>query len=352
MPVKRVNLESRGICLFLGVVIAFFFMICTKGEAAASPKAIELKLATWVSTTHHLHRNVYKRFADEVGKATQGRVKITVYPSASLVKPKEMVDATYQGITDFAMFVTDYTPGRFPLNDLIMLPFMWTGSGERISKIVWQLTKKYMLEEYNKNGVAVLSNYSSTGYQFYTTKPIKTLADMKGLKMRTPGGYGGMALEEMGMIPVSLSAADMYTALERKTINAVMHTPASAIGYKIQEIIKYATVINFINTQCGIIANPGMWNKLPEDIRSKIADIGEQSVAWAGKSYDDEDPPAVESMKKEGVTFFTLSQDELQKAKTLSAPAREKWITDMEAKGLPGKKMYKEAEELMKRFGG
>lgn len=335
------------------MIFALFFLTPPPAANSAPPaKPIELKLATWVSTTHHLHRNVYQRYADEVGKASQGRIKITVYPSESLVKAKEMVDATWQGVTDMAMFVTDYTPGRFPLNDIIMLPFMWTGSGENVSRVVWQITQKYMLEEYKKNGVVVLTNFSSTGYQFYTTRPIRTIGDMKGLKMRTPGGYCNAALEALGMTPVSLSAADMYTALERKTITAMMHTPASARGYKIQEIVKYATIIDFIRTQCGIIANAEMWNKLPEELRKIMAGLGEQAVLWAGRSYDQEDPPAIEMMKKAGVNFFTLPPEELSKAKALSAPAREKWMRDNEAKGLPAKKMYREAEELIKKSTG
>ncbi len=119
------------------LIFMFAVMIVRTPFTSASSKPIELKLAHAWATTHHVHV-ILDQWVKEVEQATNGRVKITIYPGGALSTAVQLYDTVKTGVADLCWFLQGYTPGKFPLTSVIELPFMAT-SAKQGSQALWEL---------------------------------------------------------------------------------------------------------------------------------------------------------------------------------------------------------------------
>ena len=163
---------------------------------SAEAKTINLKFAHQTSPAGFVHKSFHEPWARMVEKATEGRVKITIYPGQSLCKGKEAIEATIGGVTDINWWVQPYFPGRFPLTSVMSLPFVNAPTAEVNSRILQEIYEEFpeVQAEYSKVKVLMLG----TGAPYFlisTKKPVGSLKDMNGLKIRGPGWLYRVAVE-------------------------------------------------------------------------------------------------------------------------------------------------------------
>lgn len=334
----------------LGVSICLIILLASpKPSSGQSAKPIELKLAMWNSMQHTSVVEIYMPLAKELEQRTQGRVKIAFYPNEALGKAKDQYDMAVRGITDIAVFIHGYTPGRFPLAGVMELP-IGVPSGKIGSRVFWELYEKYMKQEYP--GVKVLQLQTSEPGQVHATKKtVKTLGELKGMRIRSSGPQQTALLRALGASPLTIPIPELYDALQKGMADGAL-LPFSAIkDFKLGEVIKHHTVANIYVMTSGLVMNPNTWNSLPPDVQKIMDELtGLKMAEKGGDAFDRYAAAAEAEVKQKGGDVYQLPPAERKLWLTTAQPVIEAWIADMEKKGLPGKQVYQDAVALLAKY--
>jgi len=319
---------------------------------AASAEVLELRAGNEFPPVSFMQKDIFEPWAAEVSKATHGRVKIVNFYAEALGKAVDAFDNTVSGICDIAELGHEYTPGRFTLSMVYYLPFLGANSAEAVSLALWDLYNEFpeIQEEYP--GVKVLSLWATPAFQFLTKKnPIKSLADVKGVKIRCGGGPVVPVLKASGAAVVVMSAGSAYEALEKGTIDGTFFPIGDSFAFGLGEVVKYCTEVNMINTSFGLIMNERSWRKLSpsdQDALSKLS--GAHFAKLAGSVWDANETIGKKGLQKQGVGFINPSPQDLAEFQEATMFLVNEWVADMEAKGLPGKKIVTRAKELAAKY--
>lgn len=328
--------------LFILVVSGIFALSTTSVFA----KTIELTFSSPFPVQQVITGKVIKPWIEEIEKASDGKVKIKLFPAGALGKAPESFDLAEKGIADISYHLADYTPGRFPLTSVFSLPFM-VPSGQKVSEAMWKTFEseaKYQ-EEYSK--VKVLALFGHRGGHFHTVKtPIRGLDDFKGQKIRTANPSISKALTLWGAVPVAQPITETYQALQLGVLDGSVLPYEGLVVFKLNEVVKYSTLADLYTMPMMIVMNKDTWNKLPKDVQDLIdSTTGLAMSSLAGKTFDDAETPFRAINMDKGIEEIILDPAELEKMKHITMPLRNDWVAEMEGKGLPGKKILETALE-------
>lgn len=294
----------------------------------------------------HFMDDVVTEFVEKVEEETDGRIKISSYSGASLAEPDEHFDAAATGSVDIALSVHGYTPGEFPLSPVVELPFMSKTSMEGSTKL-WQLYNEFDEFKDEYAGTVPLWLYTADpGHLHTVSKPVKSLEDLKGMRIRSPSPEASEWLEALGATPVSMPMNETYEALERGVVDGTIGSWEAVVAWGLDEVINYSTVGNFYNTTKYVVMNEDVWNSLSEEDQEIIREISEEMVTRSAEMFDEWTQIGIESADEKGVEVYELSEAELEEWKEYIMPTVENWIKKVEEKGLPGQEVYDRAIEL------
>lgn len=357
--------------LFIGLAIVFIFSLvicgCTKPAPTPTPspapsptpaptpeKTIELKFSYHTPPQASLVSQVFVPWTEGIEQASNGKVKITHYGSASLVSLQDQYDAVVSGLADIAMVEPDVTPGRFPLSEISLLPFLFT-SGEQASRVYYDLLNKYCIDtEWNE--VKVLMTPALMPMQYQGTKSVHVLEDLKGVKLRTGGTLEGVITQTLGATPVEMDTGEVYNSIERGLVDGCWFSSQAVFSFGIKDVTQYRTICDLFSRGWVIVMNLQTWEGLPDDIKKIIED--NSGVERSAELCANNDKVALESRQgligfdkgagHEG--YYTLPADEKARWVEAVEPVYAKWIEDMEARGLPGEEMIEDARTLAKKY--
>jgi TRAP-type transport system periplasmic protein len=345
---KKVFLGKGNLLSVLFVGFAILLAACSGSgkESSSSDKTHELDFSHFFPPTHFMEEEI-QGFAKELEEATEGRVKITSYPGAALAAPDEHFDAAATGSVDFALSVHGYTPGEFPLTSVMELPFM-AKTAVSGSENLWKLMNEFDEFDAEYEGTVPLWLYTTDPGQLFTVdKPVKSLEDLKGMKIRSPSPETSEWLEALGATPVSMPMNENFEALERGVVDGTIAPWEAVKTWGLDEVVNYATVGNFYSTTMFVVMNEDAFNELSEKDQKILMDLaGEKMAKKTGEVFDQYGSEAVEQAKEKGIEIYELSEDELAEWSEFINPTIEKWIKNVEGKGLPGQKVYERAVEL------
>jgi TRAP-type C4-dicarboxylate transport system substrate-binding protein len=323
----------------------------TQAPAPASPaaKVIELRFADWGAPTTG-PAVVEKQWAENIEKASGGRVKISLYFSESLVKMAEIYRGVQSGVADIAIYNVSRDPGLQELNKITQLPFMGWPDMRKSTAILEKLWSKFPALSNEFKDFKVFGLRFLPGYQIhFVKKEVKTPQDIKGMKIIGSGVWVD-SLSAMGAAPVTLGAGDFYMALEKGLAEGHAVHIAACNAFKTLDLLKYHTFFGEggANYQADcFIMNLDTWNKLPADIQKILDDAGR----WRADAQLTSDigmvQSAIDYAKNKNHTLTYLTPDQIKAWVTVVKPVHDKWISDMAAKGLPAKDIYDEANRLI-----
>jgi len=349
---KRLLLVTVAVVLL--VLTAMVLPGCSSQTPVASPektptaapiaeKPIELRYASFIPEMD-VFAQVPGEWAKELEAATNGRIKVTFYHSESLVKMPDLFDAVAAGTADFAMIDALLTPERLSLSGGITLPMLFK-SASQSQQTMWSLLEKYEVfrKQYEPTKVVWCHN-PSTG-QLVGNKPMEKKADLANQKVAIVIPSEAESTRMLGMTPVSTIPTEMYTLLERGVVDAAVGDFNQAFIWKLFEITKYRTGNIDLSVKISpVIMNMKTYEDLPEDLKPIFDEVtdGLKMSQRAGAAYDEFMANSIKIIKeydaaKGNPDFYMLPDAERQLWYETLLPMREKWISDMEAKGLPGK---------------
>jgi TRAP-type C4-dicarboxylate transport system substrate-binding protein len=342
---KRYLLKLLG-SLFLALIILIGTYITVHAQ-----QPIKLRCYYHASPTGG-QAYFYQDWIKKVKEATQGRLDIAFYPGATLGKPTEAYEMVKSGVVDMACVIIGFFPGRFPLSDVVQLPFLDLKSAVVASRVYWGLYEKFPEFKTEFAGVKVLMLYCDAPTPIGTNKPIRTMEDLKGLKIRSLTGSPTEMMKTLGGTPVLMAPGDIYTSMERKVLDGWMWSWEGCVGAKLYEVTDYYNPANTYQPALSFLMNPAAWNKLPPDIQKTMGTyIGAPGTEFFGKEFDrynEMDMAKVKGLK--GRNFTDLSPEEVKRWKETCKPIWDKWVAGVEAKGLPGKAILQEAQNLSAKF--
>jgi len=332
-------------------VIALLLMIGAASTAmAASNKPIKLRLAHGWSPKHHCHV-ILEQWVKDVDQATDGRVKITIFPGGALSTAVQLYDSTRTGVADLAWFLQGYTPGKFPLTSVVELPFMGT-SGRQASQAIWDLYESSPAMQAEYQGVKVLSMWTvDTGQLMTARRVVRNVDDIKGLKLRIGSDTLKPTVEALGAVPILMPIGDLFDSLQKGVVDGTLLGTSAIRTFKLAPILDGMTIGHFFVNAQALGINQKAWEKIsPADQKVMMDLAGMRMAKTMGLKYDSEGKVGYDDAVAAGVEIVEMPPSEMAKWKNAVAGIYKNWIKEMNDKGLPGQQIYDKANELLKKY--
>jgi len=300
---------------------------------------IELKFSYWPPPADKWVQRGILPWGDTIAKATNGRVKVTYFGGSTLGAPPDHMDLVKKGTADIVWMNPGFTAGVFPLTDLRNAPFIYPNV-KVASKVFWR--QQELLNPIEYKDLKVLWTFPTPTQQLSTVKkPIKTLADLKGLKWGTTEPICAKTDAAMGLVPVVIpDETQVYTGLERGMLDGRWQEYNGLVTWKCGEVTKYRVDgVDIFVHQNMIAMNLQKYNSLPADIKKAIDDTtGFNESAHAGEVWDqceqDSRAEQLASDKKKGYPEpYVLPTAEREKWITAAQPAVEGWLKEAADRG-------------------
>ena len=307
----------------------------------AMPAAGEttLRYNNWIPPTHFIIKNGFVKYFEDVAAATGGRIKIEL-TAQSLGAPPRQMQLALDGIADIAWGVHSYTPGTYPLAEMVELPFIGSGS-DKDSVAYWRVFKA-MFEKtgMHPEGVHTLAvHVHPPGHIYNGRRAIKTIDDFKGLKLRAANATTTIAFQKFGATPITMPVTGMRDALSKGIVDGTMFTSEGIFNFNIGDFIKHATIIEggLYSQSFFVVINKKKWDALPEKDRAAIDKLsGEALARRLGTTWQTEENAGMDKLAKAGVEVTKADAAMMAQMKEALASIEKDWIEKAKAKGVDG----------------
>ena len=310
-----------------------------------------LTMSSWVGPTHPLTRDVLGGWAAAVEKATNGRVKMQMLPKAPMAAAGTF-DGVRDGLVDVSYVTASYTPARHPLPLLAELP--GSGGSAEVNSVAYnRIHWKYLQQANEYKGVKLLGVFThGPGQMFSVKKPVTSVADLAGMKVRSGGGISEASAKALGASPLVKPAPESYELLSSGVADATFFPSESIRSFNLDKVVKHATYFpgGFYSSSFGFFMNEDKWNKLSKQDQDAITSVsGEALARLAGKAWDAADKVGIEALKAAGVTMVDANPAFVADVRKRTEPLINDWIKAANAKGIDGAKVYAEFHEELKK---
>jgi TRAP-type C4-dicarboxylate transport system substrate-binding protein len=334
------------------VIALLLALVALAASPASGQDVIKLKFSHFLPAAHNHHANVIVPWVEEVRKKTNGRVEITVFPTASLCKPPQQYECTRDGISDISWAVTGWTPNRFPMSSVLELPFMHrtAATGAQMLADLWD---PYLHKEFDDVHVLGM-NVHAAGHVHTTNKPIRTLEDFKGMKIRTPTAVVGDLLDTLGATKIGMPVNAIYESASNGVIDGFALPYEALPSFKLHEVAKYTTEVGMYTTVFMTIVNKKKWDSLPADVKRVLEETtSPRSGQWkrVGESWDKAEVVGRKAVVDRRNEILVLPREERRRWRDAVKGVDEKWAADLEKRGLPGRALLKDARALAVKYG-
>ncbi len=306
---------------------------------ARAQATYNLKLGHFIAPTH-IFAKYLEAWVAEVMSKSDGRLKITIFPANVMGPVQNYADYARTGVADIAWFLHGATPGRFPLTEIIQLPYM-VGSAEIGTKVLNDPTVLQLLTpEYQGLKVLYLLTHQP-GNLHTSSKPVRTVDDMKGMRIRFASVTIKSFIAALGGTPVGVPPSGIADALHKGTIDGCFVDYGGAdSAFHLGGIVKYTTEMYSYVSSFGVVMNPNSYANLPPDLQKLIDDTTRPRIEEMGKLWDSADAPGKKYLMSEGDTPIELSAEQNALFKKIGAEDTAKVLAELDAKGMPASKVH------------
>ncbi len=312
---------------------------------SAASADVTLTASSWVPPAHLLSR-AQADWCAEVAKQTSNRVKCNILPKP-VAPPPGTYDAVRDGLADLSYSVEGYTPGRYTLAKIAEFPFL--GDSAIATSVAYErIYRKYLAKFDEHRGLKVITVFThGPGIIFNNKRPIRSLADLDGIKFRVGGGVVNDIGKAVGANMTLKPAPQSYELLSSGVVDGVWFPAESVDGFKLEKLLKYSTSLpgGLYNTSFAMVMNPATWAKIPKADQAIIEKLsGEWAARFIGKYWEDADRKSKALMQAAGYEATVADAKFVADFKAKTAPIEAEWIKEAEAKGL------KNAAAVLKEF--
>jgi TRAP-type transport system periplasmic protein len=250
--------------------------------------------------------------AEEVEKATDGKIKIEVNAGGALGGERDTIELAMSNNLDIATCANSVLANFIPEMGILDQAYLWKNSDEAHAAVdgpVGDLIE----EEAEKLGLHVIGYMESGFRNTFSTKPIESIDDFKGVTIRTmENKYHQAAFKSFGAMPVAMAYNDVFTALQQRTIDACENATANCWNSGFYEVTKHITNTQHAFVYILLCMSDEAWNKIPEDLRDTFLEAVHKGVETERELLVQANEEATEKLKAEGVEFHDIDIAELQ----------------------------------------
>ncbi len=344
---------NKSIALF-GIISLILMLAALPfiGACAAAPaEVIELKFGFHSGPQSITTTDTWIPYARLIEEAAKNKVKVTTYPAATLFKPPDAYDAVLTGVTDIAWVFPGMNPGRFPLQEIVSLPFLGTKDdlmAALMHQHLYDTIPEFRQQFADVKWLAAFGDYPTP---IGTKEPVRRLEDLKGLKIRAPGGPPSVWLKSVGATPMLIAPAGIYPNLEKGVIDGWVMAYNGSASYSLQEQTKYFTEAKVYFPPMMVVMNLEKWNSLPPDVQKGIDSIsGAAGAKIIGELWSKNTAVNIQLVRDTGREIITLSPEEKARWVALAQPIINEFVAGVNAKGLPGTKVLNEIRKFVKEY--
>jgi TRAP-type C4-dicarboxylate transport system substrate-binding protein len=307
-----------------------------------------LRFSTWHVPVGRDVQTVWIPMLEELKKRTQGKMAYTMFAGAALGKGPEHFDIVAKGLSDLGYFTATWTPGRFPLTDVLSLA-AWVDGKDIATEIGNAMYKRVLNQEFPEVRMVELNGCIQSF--LWTKKPVRTLEKAKGLKVRSPGGHQTNYIKAIGAQPVFMPLGDVYLAMETGAIDGIVTCPPQFLAFKLNEVAKFGVVATFGCVSEGVIMNNESWKKTPDDLKPIVDEVTHNPYRITGGLTRNVYQIMMKEIADKNVELYHLPAREAERWYDRFREVTRKWVADLEGKGLKAKEVVRMYNEECEKRG-
>jgi TRAP-type C4-dicarboxylate transport system substrate-binding protein len=296
------------------------------------------RLSNWIPATHPVTVDILEVWAKQVENATQGRIKFQFVPA--LGAPPAHFDLVRNGVADVALIGPSYTPARFSLTRAAELPFL-SDSSKASSLALSRAQEKFFAKANEFQGVKLAGIWTHGPAHIFSIKaPINSVADMKGLKIRTAGGIADDVARLAGAVPFFAPASQTYDVLSKGVADGILFPAESVPSFRLETIVRYGALVKggIYQLVHAVIVNQAKWDALSPADKAAVDKVsGEALTVLASTVWDRLNAEGIAAMKKAGIQLHDASPAMMKELRTRYAGLLDAWYADAAKKGVDGK---------------
>lgn len=348
MVMKRSAISSKGAAVFL--IVAVLLGIGAFAGPEASANRVTLRVAHFLPPMHFYHADVLQSFISEVEELTEGRVTFQVFPASALGSPESHYDMAATGVADITISLQSYTPGKFPLSSVVELPFI-SDSAMMGTEILHELYHMFpeIQREYAQTKVLWLFQ-NDAEYVLTAKRPVDSLDDMRGLRIRTASDITSAAVRAWGGTPMFMPMPDVYDAAQRGVIDGATGPLSVMESFRLGDVLRHVTEGPFTITNFFVVMNKQAWERLSPRNQAVIEELQEKYRKLSAAKYDEAGERGRRVAEQAGVQFHKLSDAERERFHQALEGTYREWINEMNRLGLPGEAVLREAQRLSQEY--
>jgi tripartite ATP-independent transporter DctP family solute receptor len=294
--------------------VSFAALAALAVSAGFAQAQTKLKWAHVYETSEPFHtESVWA--AEEIRKRTNGKYQIDVFPASQLGKETDINQGLTLGTVDMIISGSSFAARSFPPIGVTYYPFTFRSPEHLLAYTRSDVFKEMAAGYAEKTGHQIVAvTYYGTRHTS-SNRPIKSCADMKGLKMRVPDVPAYLAMpRSCGANTAPIAFAEVYLALQNGTVEAQENPLTTIEAKKFYEVQKHIVLTGHIVDHLNTVIAKGLWDKLSADERKIFGDVAQEAAARATKQIQASEQKLVQFFKDKGLTVT-----EIDKAEFLSA---------------------------------
>ncbi|MEI8144041.1 MAG: TRAP transporter substrate-binding protein [Alphaproteobacteria bacterium] len=307
-----------------------------------------LRMHHFLPPASNAHQHFLTPWSRKVEAESGGRIKIDIFPAMQLGgAPPQLFDQARDGVADIVWTLPGNTPGRFPSIEVFELPFVSAKRGITNSRAIAEVAPAHFLKEFAE--VQPLCLWAHDHGVIHANKPVRTMADMAGLKLRFATRQTGEALRALGATPIGMPVPQVPEALSQRVIDGTVIPWEVVPSLRVHELVRNHTEFpgspTFYTATFILAMNKPKYESMPADLRAVIdANSGMTAASAAGTMWDDRSGVVAQMVRgRSQNTVITLAEDETARWRTATQPVIDNWVRAMRERNIDGQKVLDDA---------
>ncbi|MFD2739455.1 TRAP transporter substrate-binding protein [Sulfitobacter aestuarii] len=319
---------------------------------ALAQDSTTLRIGSWLPPHHLIVSGILQPWADAIEDETGGTLKFEIMTSP-LGPPPAQFDLLLDQSFDVGYGVSGHNAGRFPMTQVMDLPFMspdpWAGSAA-----AWLTYEKFGAEYGEHEGAHVVGLFTHSNPNINMAKGrVETLADLQGKTIRVGGNVTGRIMSELGASPVQLPPTEAQTAMSRGVADGITFPSESIDFFGITPVITSITRIpgGLYTDTFWVAFNQQSWDALSEEHKAAVEKHSGMGIAMlSGFAWSNGDAYGEGKLNEQGVEFITLPEGEVGAAREKLQPLETEWLAQATEKGFEGQQILDYARAMVDHY--
>lgn len=293
-----------------------------------------------------------EKWAEKVKKATNGEVEIQIFPGGTLCSAPDTLDAVKTGMCDIGWVFTSFYPNQFQFIDVVTLPMMGIDSAELATNVLWSLYETEPVIKEELKNFQMLMLFTNTPNLIGTSqKPVKSLSDISGLKLRSPTGAATTMVKKWGANPIAMGPGDMYQSVQKGVIDGYVFEYAGIGNYAMNEVTKYYTEMNLYVGPFMLLMNKGRWDSIPAKIQQQILSVsGRQTSIGAAACFSEDAAKTRKKVIRGGGTVIKLTPEAYTQFKVAADKYNQEWVSTHKSADVDSQAFFNKTLQLIDKY--